>query len=224
MNKTQSRKSYRQFCGLARSLDRVGDRWTLLIVRELLPGPAGFSALRAALSGLASNLLVQRLGQLEGDGLVRRSAHPARSKSVRYELTEIGKALEPAVFELIRWGAVWMQSGPGGDLVNPKWASLALRALLNDPEMKKPAGELAIEADGERATVSIGANGRVVTSGASGKRARALLRGPFPAILALAAGWTNLAQSTSIAVEGDPIFADTALQTRPSKSPSGGRR
>lgn len=209
----QSRKSYGQFCGLARSLDHIGDRWNLLIVRELLLGAAGFAALRASLPGLASNLLVQRLGEMESDGLVRRSAHPARSKSVRYELTELGLALQPTVLELIRWGAVWMQGGPGDDVIDPRWAALALRALLNSSGVTKPAGELAIECDGERVTISIGPKGRVVTSGASGKRTRALLRGSFPAILALASGQMTLASNVSLIVDGDPAFAEAALQS-----------
>lgn len=211
MSGKQQRRSYGQFCALARALDRVGDRWTLLIVRELLPGPNGFAALRAALPGLAPNLLVRRLGELQSDGLVRRSLHPARSKGVRYELTEIGAALEPAVLELIRWGAMWMQSGAGSDFVNPKWASLALRALLNDPGIQRPRGELAIEADGERVSVTIGPGGRLVRAGPPGKRFRSLLRGSFPAILAVAAGRMSLVDSKTIVVQGDPVFAQAAL-------------
>jgi hypothetical protein len=105
-----------------------------------------------------------------------------------------------------------MQSGPGDDLVNPKWASLALGALLNSPDVRNPTGELAIETDGEHVTVSIGPNGRAVTSAASGKRARAQLTGPFPEIVGLAAGANTIAQSTSIAVEGDPAFAEACLR------------
>jgi DNA-binding HxlR family transcriptional regulator len=220
----QPRKSYGQFCGLARALDRIGDRWMLLIVRELLPGAVGFAGLRAALPGIASNLLVQRLAELESCGLVRRSPHPARSKSVRYELTEIGKALEPAVLELIRWGAVWMQSGPGDDLVNPRWASLALRALLSNPDINKPAGTLAIEADGEYVTISTGPKGRLVTSGPPGKRVRALIRGPFPAVLAVAAGRMLLAEAEAILVEGDLKFAQAALGGPGERDRSGARR
>lgn len=220
MSDTQPRRTYGQFCGLARALDHIGDRWTLLIVRELLAGPTGFAALRSALPGLASNLLVQRLGDLEADGLVTRSDHPPRSKSVRYELTEAGKGLEPAVLALIRWGAVWMASGPGEDFVNPRWAALALRALLGNPETKEPAGALAIDAGGEDLTVSIGGNGRVVVSGRSEGRPRARVRGPFSAILAVASGQTLLAASESITVEGDRSFAAAALSGAPTGSRS----
>jgi len=211
MTTPQQRKSYGQFCGLARALDHVGDRWTLLIVRELLLGSAGFGALRAALPGLASNLLVQRLGDLEADGLVRRSPHPSRSKSVRYTLTGRGRALEPALLDLIRWGAVWMERGPGDDLVDPRWAPLALRAVLDRCDMTKPAGVLAIDCDGERLTVSIGPKGRTVTPGAPEHPARATLTGSLPALLGLASGRIALSPKAPIALDGDLAFAKAAL-------------
>jgi DNA-binding HxlR family transcriptional regulator len=214
---TQVRKSYRQFCALARSLDRVGDRWSLLIVRELLRAPSGFAALREALPGLAPNLLVQRLGQMEIDGILRRSAHPSRSKAVRYELTEIGRGLEPALLELIRWGSIWMESGPGSDLVNSKWSMLAIRALLASPDIRKPAGNLLIESEGERVTVTISPAGRTVTLGAAGGPAMATLRGPLAAILALITGRTTLQSASSIVVEGNRSFARAALANSSSR-------
>ncbi|MDH4353359.1 MAG: helix-turn-helix transcriptional regulator, partial [Actinomycetota bacterium] len=93
-------KTYGQFCGLARALDHVGDRWTLLIVRELLLGPRTFAALQASLDGISPNLLVDRLRSLASDGIVRRNGAPARSKAVEYRLTDDGAALEPAVLAL----------------------------------------------------------------------------------------------------------------------------
>ena len=211
MKGAQPGKSYGQFCGLARSLDHVGDRWTLLIVRELLLGAAGFGALQAALPGLASNLLVQRLGDLEADGLVRRSLHPARSKAVRYALTECGRALEPVLIEFIRWGTVWMESGPGDDLVDPRWTPLALRALLDRSDVTSPAGALAIDCDGEHLTVSIGPKGRTVTPGAPATAPRAVVRGSLPAILSLATRRGARSSKAPVSLEGDRTFAKAAL-------------
>lgn len=211
MTSPHQRKSYGQFCGLARALDHVGDRWTLLIVRELLLGPAGFGALRAALPGIASNLLVQRLGDLEADGLVDRSAHPSRSKSVRYTLTGRGRALEPVVLDLIRWGSVWMARGPGDDRVDPRWAPLALCALLDRADVTKPAGVLAIDCDGERLAVSIGAKGRTVTAGAADGPARATVTGSLPALLGLATGQIAFSPRAPVTVAGDRAFAKAAL-------------
>ena len=108
----RDRKTYGQFCALARALDHVGDRWTLLIVRELLPGPRRFAELLAGLPGVAPNLLVDRLRSLQASGIVERSSHPPRSASVTYTLTDLGRGLEPSVHALIRWGAVSIAPAP----------------------------------------------------------------------------------------------------------------
>ncbi|MGH2729284.1 MAG: winged helix-turn-helix transcriptional regulator [Actinomycetota bacterium] len=124
-------RSYGQYCALARSLDRIGDRWTLLIVRELLIGPRRYSDLRVALPGIASNLLAARLRQLEDDGLVRHRRIPAPTPAMLYELTPDGEALEEAVLALGRWGGRWMEQR-GDDSFQPRWLVLALRALMTD--------------------------------------------------------------------------------------------
>lgn len=122
-------RSYDQYCALARALDHVGQRWTLLIVRELLLGPKRFTDLRASLPGIANNLLAERLRQLQDDGLVSRRELPPPAASSVYELTESGKDLREAVQALIRWGGRWMLSGPGSDEFRADWLALALDAL-----------------------------------------------------------------------------------------------
>ena len=98
-------RTYGDRCGIARALDAVGERWALLVVRELLLGPKRFTDLRAGLPHASPNVLAQRLRELEQAGVVRRRtlAPPAASKV--YELTDRGAALEPVVIELGRWGA-----------------------------------------------------------------------------------------------------------------------
>ena len=100
-----TRRTYGDRCGVARALDLVGERWALLVVRELLLGPKRFTDLRAGLPGLSPDVLSQRLRELEQAGLLRRRklAPPAGSRV--YELTERGLALEPIVLELGRWGS-----------------------------------------------------------------------------------------------------------------------
>ncbi len=95
-------KSYRLLCPIARALDKVGDRWTLLILRDLHAGPARFSDLQVGLPGLASNLLTTRLEQLQRDGLISRRAteHGAQV----YELTDDGEATAPLLFDLATFG------------------------------------------------------------------------------------------------------------------------
>lgn len=208
------RKSYGQFCGLARALDRVGDRWSLLIVRELLIGDRTFRALEGALSGISPSLLAKRLTELMDDGLVVRNDAPPRSKSVEYRLTDAGRSLEPVIIELIRWGTRWMLRGPGDDWVDPGWAPLALRALLENQQAGR--GHVHLDVDGVEVTVSALNGRRRVTPGHQG-RPDATITGPLPALLAMAAGAATL-QSSGAAVSGDAEVACELLS-----APPGGR-
>jgi DNA-binding HxlR family transcriptional regulator len=97
-------RSYGDACGIARALDVVGERWALLIVRELLLGPLRFSDLRRALPGASSNLVADRLRELDGRGVVQRRKLAAPAGSWVYELTEWGRELEPIVLALGGWG------------------------------------------------------------------------------------------------------------------------
>ena len=179
------RKTYGQFCALARGLDHVGDRWTLLIVRELLLGPATFQSLESALVGISPNLLVDRLRALVADGLAIRSAAPVRSKRVVYQLTEPGAHLEPAIFELIRWGARYMASGVGDDHADPRWATLALRALLNGPAARPDPGTIHLDVSGQPITITSDGHTRQVMPGHHGS-ADATLAATMPDLLAVA--------------------------------------
>src|SRR6266852_6069713 len=102
-------RSYKQYCALAKALDVIGDRWTLLIVRELLIREAyRYTDLRDGLPGIATNLLADRLRELERAGIVEREAAPAPVASTLYRLTERGRELRPAVHALGRWSAPMM--------------------------------------------------------------------------------------------------------------------
>ena len=208
-----NRKSYEQFCGLARSLDRIGDRWTLLIVRELLIGDAAYRELAAALPGVSPGLLSARLSQLVTDGIVERTNAPRRSKAVRYRLSDIGKELAPAIADLIRWGTRWMLAGPATDHVDPRWGVLALSALLDDPSMTSPPGTLQVVIEATELYVTIGPEGRIVSAPPppTHDATRACAR---PDLLAVASGTApleHLAHDTPV-----PRFAAAAL--RPSDS------
>jgi len=97
-------RSYADACGIARALDVVGERWALLLVRELLLGPQRFSDLRRGLPGASSNLVADRLREMRGRGVVDRRRLPPPSASDVYELTEWGRQLEPIVLALGGWG------------------------------------------------------------------------------------------------------------------------
>jgi DNA-binding HxlR family transcriptional regulator len=117
---TGTRRGYHQFCGLARALDLVGERWTLLIVREFLLGPRRYSELLEALPGLTTNLLAARLRSMEADGLIE----PAPEG---YRLTERGAALEPVVMELARFGGAALTTPRRTDRVDLGWGLLSLK-------------------------------------------------------------------------------------------------
>src|SRR5689334_519503 len=103
------RRSYHQFCGLASALDVVGERWTLLIVRNLLLGPLRYSELLHGLPGITTNLLAKRLREMESHGLIERARSSATDSASAYRLTELGAALEPALHALGSWGWNWMK-------------------------------------------------------------------------------------------------------------------
>lgn len=137
-------RTYGQFCALARSLDIVGERWTLLIVRELLPGPMRYTELKTSLAGIATNLLAGRLRFMEANGIVERRLEDA---GVSYALTPWGMELREPMEALGRWGAPLLATGPGDDAFQPRWLILALPALLRGATASPPV-ELGIEADG----------------------------------------------------------------------------
>ena len=99
------KRRYGQYCGFSRALEMVGERWALLIVRDLLVGPKRFGEIQRGLPGIPTNILTARLNELEESGLVSRRLLERPAKGVVYELTEDGRALEEAVVALGRWGA-----------------------------------------------------------------------------------------------------------------------
>ncbi len=109
-----SNRSYNQLCGLAYALDIVGERWTMLIMRELVAGPRRFTDLMAGLPGVSTNLLTERLKGLEEKRVIRRRVLPAPAGSTVYELTAVGQALQPALLELGKWGRQFVPASMEG--------------------------------------------------------------------------------------------------------------
>lgn len=124
-------RTYGQYCGLARALDLVGERWALLVVRELLLGPRRFTDLLDGLPGVSTNVLATRLRRLERAGVVARSILPPPAASAVYELTDYGRALEPAVAALGRWGAASLGERGPGQALRSHWLALALKAFFH---------------------------------------------------------------------------------------------
>lgn len=120
---------YTQFCALARAAEIVGERWTLLIVRELLLGPKRFSDLHAKLDGISPTVLTGRLEALAESGIVAKSTLPAPLGVTVYELTAVGLALKPTIYELIRWGGHFLFPMRPDDTFEPDWVLLGLDAI-----------------------------------------------------------------------------------------------
>jgi DNA-binding HxlR family transcriptional regulator/putative sterol carrier protein len=131
---------YHQYCGLARALDVAGDRWTLLIVRELVPGPRRFTDLIDGLPGISRKLLTERLRELEGDGIVARKELPPPAARQVYELTDEGRDLATAMVPLLGWGARRLGDRRSGESFRGRWAAVGLAALA-DREAAKGVSE-----------------------------------------------------------------------------------
>jgi DNA-binding HxlR family transcriptional regulator len=124
------KRSYGQYCGFARALELVGERWALLIVRDLLIGPKRFGEIQRGLPGIPTNILTARLNELEDSGLVRRRVLARPAKGVAYELTEAGAALEDAVLAIGRWGAVHLGEPRPDETVTEDSIAMALRTTF----------------------------------------------------------------------------------------------
>jgi DNA-binding HxlR family transcriptional regulator len=121
-------KSYDQYCPVAHALDLVGERWSLLVVRELLEhGPLRYSDLHCRLDGCGTNILASRLRDLERGGVVRRRQLPPPAASTVYELTEYGNELRPVLHQLAHWGARSLGPPSAEDELQPGWLAGALR-------------------------------------------------------------------------------------------------
>jgi DNA-binding HxlR family transcriptional regulator len=124
------RRSYGQYCGFARALELVGERWALLIIRDLLIGPKRFSEIQRGLPGIPTNILTARLNELEDSGLVRRRLLERPAKGVVYELTEAGLALDDAVLALGRWGATLLGDPRPDETITEDSIASALRTTF----------------------------------------------------------------------------------------------
>jgi DNA-binding HxlR family transcriptional regulator len=127
---TMTRRTYGQFCGLSRALEIIGERWALLIIRDLLVGPKKVADLQRGLPRMAIDILGTRLNEMERTGVVRRSVSPDETGAAVYELTEWGKELEDIVYRLSRWGTRLLEDPRPEDIVTPDSMVMALRSTF----------------------------------------------------------------------------------------------
>jgi DNA-binding HxlR family transcriptional regulator len=203
-------RSYRDSCGIARALDVVGERWALLVVRELLLVPQRFSELRRALPHVSSNLLADRLRELEDKGVVRR---PASTEGPRiYELTEWGRKLEPMLVALGDWGIDAPQPPPPSAL-SATSVLIFLRGAAR-PDPAAPPMDCSLELDGRVWTVRV-ASGRVQVQPGAPATAAVSVRTEPATLSALFADPGSLAAACAdgrVAVVGDLAAVDRLLR------------
>ncbi len=150
--------TYPQFCALARATEIVGERWTLLIVRDLLRGPRRFSDLVETLHGITPAVLTARLNQmLDAELIEKQSGLSGRSTS--YNLTTIGMGLRPAIDALILWGGHFLFPMREGDMFNPAWAVLALEPVARRTAVPNLHVRLILTHDGKESTLIIKSGG-----------------------------------------------------------------
>ncbi len=197
-------RTYRQYCGLARALDVVGDRWTLLIVRELLLlGSARYTDLQHGLPGIATNLLADRLRELEDAGVVEREEAPPPVATTLYRLSARGRQLKPAVLALGTWGGPLLGAMQPDDVLRPHWLAIPLEIHLTDRDPDAPP--VAIEARMDDVTMSVHAEGgRVTTTRGPTPGADLVLEGAPEVVFGLLTGalTATRARATGLKVRG----------------------
>ena len=195
-------RRYGQYCGLARALDVVGDRWNLLIVRQLLIAPARYRELLDGLPGVATNLLADRLRDLETAGVVERRL-AEEGNAVVYALTPWGAELREPIEGLIRWSTPLMVRGPGGDRFRAEWLVVPLRALLVGKAAPRRSSTVGIAVDDQLFQVRATRSG-IEVSPHDGGDLDAVVRADAAIVLGLAAGVLTLNDTLGLVdIEGD---------------------
>lgn len=195
-------RSYGQYCGLARALDVVGDRWNLLIVRQLLMAPSRYRELLDGLPGVATNLLADRLRDLETAGVVERRL-AEEGNAIVYALTPWGAELREPIESLIRWSTPLMTRGPGGDRFRAEWLVVPLRALLVGKAAPRRSSTVGIAVDDQLFQVRAARSG-IEVSPHDGGDLDAVVRADAAIVLGLAAGVLTLNDTLGLVdIEGD---------------------
>ena len=148
-------KAFDQYCPIAHALSLVGERWSLLVVRELLKGPMRYTDLAAGLPGIGTNILAARLRTLEDGGVVRKRKLPPPAASTVYELTEYGEGLDEVMYAMARWGIRTLgPPGPADDL-DRAWGLNAFPAMFDPEAARGLVATLTVRVDGDVFTVSL---------------------------------------------------------------------
>jgi DNA-binding HxlR family transcriptional regulator len=189
-------RSYSQYCSLAKALDVVGERWTLLIVRELLlRGPSRYTDIRAGLPGIATNLLADRLRQLERAGIVYREEAPPPIATTLFGLTPRGEQLRRVVDELMVWGLPYMADPQPDDVFKPHWLAGPASVFLTDGEPDGPPVQIEVRAGAEPAVIEAAGGGSVEVRVGSAEAPDAIVAGEPSLVMGVLTGALSLREA-----------------------------
>ena len=204
-------RSYGQYCSIAKALDVVGDRWTLLIIRELLiRGACRYTDLKDGLPGIATNLLSDRIRDLESAGLIRREGAPPPVATTLFHLTDTGEELAPVLDALGRWGVRYMPEPADGDQFRGHWFSFPASFFLEDRDPGGPPVSIELRTASSPAVIEV-SGGSVTTRLGTAEAPDLVLRGEPQPILALLSGMLSTAQAAELGLE---ISGDTSVLER----------
>lgn len=198
-------RSYGQYCSVAKALDVVGDRWTLLIMRELiLQGPCRYTDLKGALPGIATNLLAERLRQLEAAGLIWREDAAPPVATTLFHLTAAGAELEPILAALGAWGIRYMADPADRDEFRSHWFAFPASLFLHDRDPDGPPVAIELRTTGRPAVIEV-SGGSVRTRLGTTPAPDLVLRGTPQVILGLISAHLtpSQAQEAGLEIEGD---------------------
>ena len=198
-------RSYGQYCALAKALDVVGDRWTLLIVRELsIRGASRYTDLQQGLPGIATNMLADRLREMEANGIVRRVEAPPPVATTLFELTDRGEDLKPVLFALGRWGTPFMGERGEGDEFRTHWLKYPLENLFVDGAPDEPPVTVELRT-GDQPMVVETEDGVVRVHAGTAQHPDAVVTGDPEVVIGLLRGGLDLraARRQGLRIEGD---------------------
>jgi DNA-binding HxlR family transcriptional regulator len=185
-------RSYKQYCAIAKALDVIGDRWNLLIVRELLlQGACRYTDLHNGLPGIATNLLAERLRELEREGIITREEAPPPIATTLFRLTPRGQELETTLFELGRWGAPLMTEPDEQDAYRGHWLAFPISLLVSDRTPDQPPVTIELRTDEDAITVET-RGGRVHAHPGAAEKPDLILTGPPQVLIGVLTGELSL--------------------------------
>src|SRR5690242_11984031 len=199
-------RSYGQYCSVAKALDLVGDRWTLLIIRELLlRGACRYTDLLHGVPGIATNLLGDRLRTLEQQGIVSRRQAPPPVATSLFELTERGRELRPILRQLGEWGAPLMREAAEQDAFRSHWLALPVEMFLAERAPEGAPLKIAVRTADEPMVIET-VDGAVRIRPGSVEDPDLVLEGPPQLVIGLLSGRLSVAQARErgMRLEGDP--------------------